>query len=304
MKLTFLAAVALSLGLAASSRAATPPAYQFAAVDFPGAANTAIYAINNHGQYVGAEKDTGGFHHAIVYAPGGMLTLLDPEGPIGTAVESWAYSTNNRGDIAGAYVDAAGTHHGYVHHADGSIEAIEVPGGFDTEAYGVNDNGSVIGIYADAAGNGHAFVRRNGVYASADLQGASTTWPFSINDREQIAGEYQVSDATIGYGYVQWEGGRFGLATAPGSPAEGTFFISINNRDDVVGGYVDDAGVQHNFVRSKGQYLPFDLPAGFDTAGGVSAQTINDRRDVVGYYVDSHGVAHGYVAIATRTTGQ
>lgn len=300
--LSAVAATALSLGLAAPAHAASS-SYHVTPVDFPGAANTALYAINNRGQYVGAEKDTSGLHHAIVYT-GGQLALLDPGGPIGSAAESWAYSTNNLGDIAGATLDSAGVHHGYVHHADGAIEIIDIPGGADTQAYGINDNGSVIGVYLDASGNVHTFVRRNGAYASADLPGAFATWPLSINNREQIAGEYQVSEATIGYGFVAWEGGRFHLATAPGSPAEGTFFISINNRFDVLGSYVDDAGAQRNFIREGATYVPFELPAGIDAAGGVSAQTINDRLDMVGYYVDSHGVAHGYLAKRVRATEQ
>src|SRR5215475_11107403 len=101
--------------------------YQFRAIDFPGAANTAVYAVNDRGQFVGAEKDIDGAHHAIV-DDGTHLRLLDPNGLIGSSPESWAYSINNREDIACAYTDTSGAHHGYVHHADGTITHIEFPG--------------------------------------------------------------------------------------------------------------------------------------------------------------------------------
>src|SRR6266516_856446 len=84
--------------------------YRFHVVDFPGAANTAVYAVNDRGQFVGAEKDTDGAHHAI-FDDGTHLRLLDPTGSLG--VESWAFSINNWEDIAGTYNDTSGLHHGY-----------------------------------------------------------------------------------------------------------------------------------------------------------------------------------------------
>ena len=59
------------------SAAQADTGYEFRAVDFPGSANTAIYAVNNLGQFVGAEKDTAGAHHAI-FDDGIHLRLLDP----------------------------------------------------------------------------------------------------------------------------------------------------------------------------------------------------------------------------------
>jgi len=291
----FFAIIALALGLPAATLAGP---YDVSSVDFPGAANTALYAINNRAQFVGAEKDTSGAHHAI-FNDGSQLTRLDPTGPVGNAKESWAYSINNHADIAGAYRDAAGAFHGYVRRRGGAIEVFDHPGGFDTQAYGINDHGSVIGVYSDAAGNSHAFVWRHGQYRSADLPGALQTVPLSINNDEEIAGEYLVSADTLGYGYVQQSNGRYTLSTAPGSAPQQTYFISINNRRQLLGAYADAAGNSHNFIRQGASYLPFELPARFGT-GYVSAQTINDAGDIVGYYLDAGSVAHGFVAKAVR----
>ena len=271
--------------------------YEFHAVDFPGSANTAIYAVNNLGRFVGAEKDTAGAHHAI-FDDGTHLRLLDPSGLIGTSGESWAFSINNRDDIAGAYTDAAGAHHGYVHHADQSISKIEFPAAIDTQAFGVNDWGTVIGLYQDAQGNSHAFVLRNGHYRNIDLPGGIPSFgtiPLSINDFEEIVGEFTHTDGTLGFGYLQRPDGRFTLTTAPGSAPEQTYFISINNRQQVLGAFADSAGAQHNFLKTDHDFRPFDLPARF-SASFVSAQTVNDRDEIVGYYLDASSVAHGFVA--------
>jgi hypothetical protein len=288
-----LARLVLALALPASAWATD---YQYRAVDFPGAANTALYAVNDHRQFVGAEKDSAGKHHAIV-GHGTQLALLDAGGPVGTAVQSWAFSINRHGEIAGLLVDAAGVNHGYVRRVSGAIEMIDFPGAIGTQAFGINDRGSVIGIYFDTAGVDHAFTLRAGQYANADLPGVLETVPLSINDAEEIAGEAVKTVGTIGFGYVQHRGGQFSLVTAPGSAPESTFFISINNRHEVLGAYGDAAGVQHNFIRRNGDYLPFDLPASFG-ASFVSAQTLNDHDDIVGYYVDANGVPHGFVATA------
>ena len=274
---------------------------QFRAVDFPGAANTAIYAVNNFGQFVGAEKDIAGAHHAI-FDDGGQLRLLDPAGSIGTSGESWAFSINNRDDIAGAYRDAEGTLHGYVHHANQSITPIDFPDALDTQAFGVNDWGTVIGLYTDAQNNHRAFVLHNGHYRNIDLPGGIAdygTIALSINDFEEIVGEFTQTVGTLGFGYLQRPDGRFTLATAPGSAPQQTYFISINNRQQILGAFADSAGVQHNFLKTDHEFRPFDLPARFG-ATFVSAQTVNDLDEIVGYYLDASNVAHGFVATRTR----
>ena len=294
MKKLLLSAALLSLALPLAALAET----RYRSVDFPGAANTALYALNDLDHLVGAEKDAAGAHHAIVDRGQG-LTLLDPDGPVGRAAQSWAYSINRRDDVAGAYIDAAGASHGYVCHADGRVETIDMPGGFDTQAYGVNDRGDLIGLFNDAAGMTHAFVRRAGQYRSADLAGAISTTPLSINDAGQIAGDYVATPDTTGYGYIAQPDGTFTLYSVPGAPPESTYFISINNAHAVLGTWIDADFNPHNFVRDHGRDRPFDLPARFG-ATAVWAQTLNDPGDIVGYYFDAGGVAHGFLATRGR----
>jgi uncharacterized membrane protein len=297
-RLMALAITALALPLAALATE-----YRYSSVEYPGSDSTVLYAVNDRGQYVGTKRDADGTRHAIV-KDGSGLALLDPSGVIGKATQSWAFSINVLGDIAGAYIDESGHYHGYLRKADGRVEVIDCAGATDTQAYGVNTRGSVIGVYNDAAGIGHAYVRRNsgrhnGECELADLPNGLLTFPLSINDWEQIAGEFIVTDGTAGYGYIQFPDGRYTLHTAPGSQPEETYYISINNRRQVLGSYLDAAGVWQNFVRKNGRYVPFNLPGSFG-AVFVSAQTINNLEDVVGYYIDANDVARGFVAKARR----
>ena len=288
-------ALILAMALVGPAGGAAATEYQIHTIDFPGAANTALYAINDVGEAVGAAKDKSGAHHAIVLVEG-QLRVLDPNGPVGKCAQSWALSTNNRGDIAGACVDAAGHFHGFVHHRNETVDTIDYPGGFDSQAYGINDLGSVIGVYNDAAGSSHAFVLREGEFESIDLAGGLQTIPLSINDREQIVGEYAPTATTNGYGYLRQRDGSTSIVTAPGSDPQQTYFISINNRDQILGAYANASVAQQNFLATGSVYALFDLPASIG-ASFVSAQTVNDVDEIVGYYLDAAGVAHGFLAV-------
>jgi probable HAF family extracellular repeat protein len=282
--------LALGLPLALSATE-----YRFRVVDFPGASGTNIFAVNNLGQFVGEEQDAAGAQHAI-FDDGRQLQLLDSDGIVGSSAQSWAFSINNGGMIAGAYQSADGALHGFLRHPDGHIEPIAFPGGTSTQAFGVNDLGTVIGVFVDAAGNNHAFVRRAGQYALGDVAGGIQTVPLSINDREEIVGEVVTTPGTIGFGYLQQRDGHTVLTTAAGSPPQSTFFISINNRNQILGAYQASPNVFQNFLRTGNVYQPFNLPAQLG-ATETSAQTINDPGEIVGWFADSNQLQHGFVAI-------
>jgi probable HAF family extracellular repeat protein len=270
------------------------PDYTVTLVNFPGAVATAIYAVNDAGRIVGAEREADGTHRAVT-GDRNSLAFVDATGPLAAAQQSWAFSINRLGDIAGEYIDASGVHHGYVMHAGGAFEMIDYPQASSTAAYGVNGDGHVIGVYSDAAGAAHAFTLRNGRYRNADLPGAIQTVPLSIDDEDEIVGQYTKTPDTTGYGFLQRRGGHVELFSAPGAPAESTFYISINNQHRILGTWYDADGNPNNFVKFGDHLTPFVLP---DAVGSVytSAQTINDNGDIVGYYFDANFVAHGYYA--------
>jgi uncharacterized membrane protein len=273
-------------------------AYDVRTVDFPGAADTNLIAVNNLGQFVGTEQDGSNAQHAIFF-DGKRLKLLDPTGLIGSSPQSFALSINNRGAIAGTYEGTDGAFHGFVREPNGKVDSIDYPGAIDTEAFGVNDFGIVIGVFFDAAGNSHAFTLREGRFRLADLPGGLQTIPFSINDLGQIVGEFVTTPNTNGFGYLEQPNQHVAFTTAPNSQPQGTLFISINNRDQVLGAYADKSGAVQNFLKTGDHYALFDLPQRLG-ASGVSAQTINDLGDIVGFYSDGNGVQHGFFATPSR----
>jgi probable HAF family extracellular repeat protein len=271
--------------------------YNFTAVNYPGASNTQIFAVNNAGQYVGAFYDAQLNGHAM-YFDGKALRALDPKGVIGTAPNSFAFSLNNRGDIAGSYTDPSGGFHGYVYN-HGKITAIEFPGGFDTQAFGVNDLGQVIGVFNDSKKAPHAFLLRHGTYKKIDLPHGLQTVPFSINNSTEIVGEFINLRNTTGHGYLQLKNGKFTLYDAPHAAPDSTYLISINNLNQIVGFYNDRAGRFHNFLLAHKKLTELTVPGSFK-ASFASFQTINDSGEIVGYYNDAQKVSHGFVAIAGR----
>jgi hypothetical protein len=266
--------------------------YRFKIVDFPGAAQTNVIAVNDGRQYVGISVDATGNDHAI-YFSGKKLSLLDPSGVVG-ANFSFALSLNNRGDIVGGYVDAAGVSHGFLYNG-GKVSTLDFPGAASTQAFGVNDRREIIGIYFDSASNLHAFELKNSTYKTIDLSGALQTVPFSINDFSEIVGEDVDVAGTIGHGYLALKNGKFTTYDAPGAPPNSTFFISINNLNKILGAWVDANNLNHNFLLTNGKSRIFDVPKSFK-ATQVSVQTLNDLSDVVGYFTDAQGIQHGFLA--------
>jgi hypothetical protein len=156
-------------------------------------------------------------------------------------------------------------------------------------------NGTIIGVFVDSAGNNHAFVLRDGQYQLADVAGGIITIPFSINDREEIVGEVVTTPRTIGFGYLAKLDRATTHFTAPGSQPQSTFFISINNRNQILGGYLNSSNVIQNFLKVGDDYRLFNLPAQLG-ATQTSAQTINDPGEIVGWYADFNQIQHGFVA--------
>jgi probable HAF family extracellular repeat protein len=274
--------------------------YNFTTVDFPGAAQTEVIAVNDAGHYVGASIDASGTNHAIFF-DGKSLSLLDPDGVVGTNF-SFALSLNLCGDIVGGYVDSANVSHGFLYNG-GNATPIDFPGASGTFAFGINDLREIIGVYADASQNQHAFLLRNGVFKNIDLAGGVLTVPFSVNDLGEIVGQFENAPGeSEGHGYFELSDGKFTTFDAPGAPPNRTFFISINNVQQILGTWVDASAINHNFLLAGKNLRNFNLPNSLHAAN-VSAQTLNDFGEIVGFYFDAQQVQHGFLAIPKNETG-
>jgi probable HAF family extracellular repeat protein len=67
--------------------------------------------------------------------------------------------------------------------------------------------------------------------------------------------------------------------------------LGINARGDIVGRYVDTAGVTHGFLMQQGSFTTIDFPQATFTA----ARGVNARGDIVGRFLDAGGNEHGFL---------
>jgi uncharacterized membrane protein len=267
--------------------------YTFTSVDYPGAAVTRFVGLNDHSDIVGHYIMPGGVRHAMLFS-NGQFTPLDPDGILGTHTSA-ANQISNRGDISGWYADAAGRH-GYVIH-QGVVNTIDYPGTSYTQVNGVTDNGTVIGHYKGGDGHMHGFVLQDGNFTPIDFPGGVDTYPYYMNARGDIAGEWTSVSGTVGHGFLLTKDGQWTGFDAPGAPANSTLAIGVNDHEQVLGEYFETNGTPRIFIVS-GRRL--DSPDAFSFIEmpwqASSPETSNNSGVFVGFYSDAAGT-HGFVAI-------
>ena len=269
----------------------------FTTIDYPGAATTVVWAINNGGDVVGRYV-SGGRTHGFLRTPDGEFTSIDYPGAGFTV----AGAINNRGDIVGWYtLPATPTiRHGFL-LSDGVYTTFDPPGSIFTNALGINDRGDITGRYCTrtpcrepGTGDFHGFLLRDGEFTTIDVPGATETNAWKINDRGEIVGSYTLPGGRI-EGFLL----RNGELTTFALPAGMTLSADnggINARGDIVGKYCNVSPCRtgpsgHGFAITDDGLVTIDVPG----ASGTSANAINARRDVAGGYFDAAGILHGFV---------
>src|SRR6266571_4181729 len=116
----------------------------YTAVNYPGAAQTAIFGINDNGDIVGYYIPSGGTTHGFL-RHGGVFTPIDFPGSTATA----AAGINNAGTVVGNYFDNSAGEHGFVLKS-GTFTTIDAPllnpGEIpDTQLNGINNQGWIAG---------------------------------------------------------------------------------------------------------------------------------------------------------------
>ena len=178
-------------------------AYSFTSVDYPGAAWTTAWKINDSGQVVGQYLDTSGTRHGFLLS-GGTYTTIDCPSPY--TAGSGAFGINNLGQIVGGCSAPGGINGFYgtspgFFLSGGVMTLLPDPGsygGASVQAWGINDSGQIVGWYADPClCAGHGFLYVGGTYTTLDIPGFIDTQAYGINSFGQIVGFTQ---ATFGGG--------------------------------------------------------------------------------------------------------
>jgi probable HAF family extracellular repeat protein len=180
----------------------------------------------------------------------------------------------------------------------GRFDRIDLPGnGGATALSGITNRGTIIGKAPDEDGVGFdALVgdRQHG-FQRFDYPRAMGTYATKANERGVIVGAANRDFPSVGNpaepGTFGYRLDRSGFTRIAFPRAVTTQAFDVNNRDQVVGEYVDRNGVYHGYRWKNGRFTTFDGPRG---ALGASITGINDRGDMVGMYITADGV-RGFV---------
>ncbi len=214
------------------------------------------------------------------------------------------YDIADGGAIVGQYYDGKGVLHGFVRHRNGSFLRYEAPWasqipydsvGQGTSPGAINNHGETGGIYFDSQGLIHGFIRHsNGSFAQVSPGGSikSSVCFVCINDRGTGAGDYTGSDG-IGRGFIRSAGGSFTTVAKQG--AVNTGLTGINNRNTVLGFFVDTNNVVWGLIRGHHKRIVFQDPNASETYGnGTQPEAISDDGAVTGLYADAQSNVHGF----------
>jgi hypothetical protein len=109
-----------------------------------------------------------------------------------------------------------------------------------------------VGYYFDASGNSHGLLDNGGVQTTIDYGGYPDSYLAGISDSGLMLGGYG-SPTTIGSTLYIWQhgflysGGKFSSFDVPFGDVAATEPYGMNNHGEIVGGYVDGAGMTYGF---------------------------------------------------------
>ncbi|HEY6486870.1 MAG TPA: hypothetical protein VIX83_10855 [Candidatus Cybelea sp.] len=257
--------------------------------------------INGSGTIAGYYLDTNDAIEAFIRTPDATYTSFQAENKWAT----YAFDLANGGAIAGQYYNGKGVVGGFIRQKNGSVSRYQAPWasripddsvGQGTSPGAINAGGETGGIYFDAQGVTHGYIRnRDGSFVKAAPDGAvtSSVCIACLNNHGASAGDYKGSDG-VGRGFIRSAAGAVTSVTERGATDTGV--TGINNRDVVLGFYIDTNSVVWGLILGKNhKRTSFQDPNASETYGnGTQPEAINDAGAVTGFYADAQGNVHGF----------
>ncbi len=266
--------------------------YSYTALDYPGAANTEAWGINNTGVIVGwydGNSDSAWDPHGF-FLNGSTWTGLDYPG----AMWTFAMGINDSGSIVGTYLSPGGVAFGYSLTGGTYTHIDSYPSADENYVYAINGPGTMVGWFSGYRPDVPEGLRG---YYGFSLSGTTYTlldYPdslgivfhaYGINDGGTIVGQCVDFDGT----HCCCLSGPT-LAFLDRSGADSTVAWGINNNGTIVGEYTDAAGT-HGFSLTGTTWTTLNYPGAYETV----AHGVNDSGSIVGYFTDSTGT-HGFLA--------
>jgi hypothetical protein len=206
---------------------------------------------------------------------------------------------DDKGNTSGFWVTANGTNHGFIEWngvfaSDNDPNTPKTKGAVN-QLLGINNAGTAVGFYNDAKGHSHAYKlnQATGVFTPIHVPGVSTA-ATGINNAGDIVGT--ATDAAKNTTSWLKIGTRTIAFNFPGGSDTQAF--GINAKNQIVGSYLDGAGVMHGFVLTNptgptSHWQSIDDPNG---VGSTVVNGINAAGDLVGFYTDAAGNTDGMLA--------
>ncbi len=221
---------------------------KYSTINYPSALQTDAFGINKSGEIVGSFVDSSENVHGFKLA-GGTYTQLDYPGAYFTA----AVGINVSGEIVGTYAASPSDDLTGFLLSSGTYTSISAPGSYDTEAVGLNKYGVVAGYYSDSSTNIHGFTYDKGTLTTIDYgNGNPNTYLSGIDDSGAVVGGYGTWETINSVPYAWQHGflyssGTFNTFDAPFGDVQVTTPWGMNNKGEIVGGYVDSQGMNYGF---------------------------------------------------------
>jgi len=172
----------------------------------------------------------------------------------------------------------------------GRFTSFRFPGSRDTFAWDINNNGVIVGSFDTTLSSGQrAFMVHSGGFTEVKIPGFPNA-PASargVNDFGHITGQFNGNGSSLGF---LLRNGRLTILSFPGAKG-GTFPVSINNQDVVVGTYhLTDDDIDRGFMWKNGVFTNITPPG----AGSTQPAKVNNLGDIAGTFIDSNITAHGF----------
>jgi hypothetical protein len=300
------------IGTACAAIISTWPAwaggYQFQFVDYPGAPQTQILGINDHGVAVGSGLFTDVTSITFEYNYRKKLFTVVPAASGYSKTD--VLGINNSGVMVGSVLGLDGTtYSAFIRGKDGTFTIFRQPGWDNSQARGINEAGLVCGFSNSADQNnfiGFIYDPRTNVFTP--VLPSPVTIVAGINNRGQIAGSvWYYADAVYPgsgqgpYGFVRDANGHVTLFRVNGQPTRARAITDSG----VITGFLDDPTTNYKGFVTKlhgsSGYQAVSIPDASllsSLQGGTLALGIANDGVVSGSASDSDGTSHGFIAVA------
>ena len=285
------------LAIAVSGAWAAPDglAIQFVSqFDYPGTnTQTRPQKINDKGEIVGVYLDNTGASFGFTLL--GSTFSPPIKDPNDAANLTEGRGINNKEVVCGDYTDSSGLFEGFFDKRGNFTNYAPDPN--FTLVLGINNVGDFCGSeIPTSTGVQSGYTNIGGVLTDIVVPTSSATLAYQINGLNQVCGYWNDASA-ISHG---WWMDTDGSIHSPIDPQGSTTTIIFGNNDKnmMVGRYVDAAGATHGFLfEAPRKFVIYDQPGSTFT----SLNGINKKNQIVGRYTDSAGRDRGILLQLVRT---